>query len=100
MVTDAESVLVYLRRHQDEWQYAVEIARAVGLPTDRTQVQVRSLITELIDRGYPIVSSGKGFMLTHSPEEHVRYLQELGRRRNGLDRRIKAAQNNYWELTL
>ena len=50
---------------------------------------LRSVISELVELGFPIVSSSRGFWLTESREEIERYVDSLQGRADGIETRIR-----------
>ena len=54
-----------------------------------TSPHVRAVVLELIERGFPVVSSARGFWLTESREEVEGYAESLRSRIAGVATRIK-----------
>lgn len=70
---------------------AREIAINCNFPKNGTQVEVRKLITELIEIDVlPIVATSRGFSLATNRNQLETYVASLGERLQGLERRIKA----------
>jgi hypothetical protein len=86
---DRIKVLKFLKEHSGEMIRSKEIAEACGLTTGNTQIQVRVLITQLIEIDHePIVANNKGFMFSSNSNQLKFYANQLQERKLGLQRRI------------
>lgn len=88
---EKEKIVSFLKERAGKFVKARKIAEAVGLPIGGTQVQLRKLITELLELdGCPIVSSSLGFSWATSSNMLLFYKEDLENRKLGLQRRINA----------
>lgn len=74
---------------------AREIADAVNLRSDRTDVRVRSAISALIEDGQPIGSWAGGYYLIETQEELEEVIEQIRVRIRGMQWRIKAIKKNF-----
>jgi len=82
-------ILEFFKNNKDKFFKATKIAEIFSLPKKSTQVQVRHLITQLIEiDNQPIISSSKGFAYTDNPKLIFEYIESLERRNKGIVRRI------------
>ena len=92
-ITDRHNILRYLQS-SGEARSARQIAKAVGLPTKDTCVQVRQAITELVTfDSEPIVATGKGFLLADTTSQLDHYDRVLDQRIQGIMRRREALRS-------
>ena len=87
-----DNVLAYLKT-QNIPVSARKIAINCGLVSSGTQVEVRQIITRLIEINQePIISVGKGFMIATSREQLSFYADRLEERIRGIQRRVNAVR--------
>ena len=90
IITKKQKVWDYLKE-QTKPVTARKIAENTGLPSGGTQVEVRNIITILIETdNKPIVSVSKGFMVANSKEQLLFYANSLSERMQGIRRRRDA----------
>lgn len=88
-------ILQFLKNYPDKFFKATKLAEYFSLPKKSTQVQVRHLITQLIEIDeQPIISTSKGFAYTKNPMLLKEYAESLEQRRQGITRRI----NKIWVI--
>jgi hypothetical protein len=74
------------------------VALNVFSVSDTSQPYVRSIIKDLIKKGYPIASDGTGYWIIKNEEQLHDYVNSLEKRIKGIKKRIvwvKKAFNNY-----
>lgn len=87
-------IMLFLKAYKGQFFTAGKIAKAVGLPTRGTQVEVRKAITQLLELdGEPVISTSKGFGLAISKEQLLNYADRLENRLKGLQRRIDCVRD-------
>ena len=79
-----------LRGVEGEFLTAGVIAEETDFLSDhKTEGRVRRAITLLIEEGYPIMSSRRGFCYTSDVNEHLKFIENLQKRIRGMERKIK-----------
>lgn len=87
-------LLNFLRNNPDKSFTASKIAELNGLPTRGTQVEVRKILTELIELYFqPIISTSTGFCYTLNSKKLLAYAESLNHRVLGIQRRITAIKS-------
>lgn len=94
-----KELLDFLKSNKGIFFKAKPLAQKIGLPTKQTQVELRKIITELIEiYDEPIVSNARGFTYAKHSNMVKFYIEALENRKKGLERRITALKNIYHEM--
>lgn len=76
----------------------VIVSRSGIIDEDRTQFKTRCIVRELIGRGFPVVSSSRGFWLANSVEEIDKSIASLMGRCIGIQARADDLERCKWSL--
>jgi hypothetical protein len=92
-------ILDLLRTNKNVFFKATRLAEIFSLPKKSTQVQVRHLITQIIELDKePIISSSKGFAYTNNPALIKEYIDSLTSRKQGINRRINSLNQIHYRM--
>ena len=82
------ALLQFLQAEQGKFFRAKLLAEQFDFSTTGTQVEIRKCISEFIEQGFPIISTGQGFSWTNSKQQIQYYLSTLEARKLGIERRM------------
>lgn len=84
----------FLQTHPDTIYNSIQLAFATGYPANKTCVELRKALAELIDEGMPIISNDNGYKLTNNKQEITDCITSLQKREQGISRRIKSLRQH------
>ena len=83
-----DKLLKFLIENKGKFFRARDLAYRFGFRTSGTQVEVRKTITEFIEQGHAVISTGQGFSYATSNSQILYYISQLENRVLGINRRI------------
>jgi hypothetical protein len=92
---DKDLVLRQLRRGKQNAVTARGVAIETNLLSDRTDIHVRSVISELIVDGHAIGSYSGGFYLIDTEDELAEVIEGIQTRVRGMQARIRRIRANF-----
>ena len=85
---DTNRLLQFLEKEKGKFHTAKKLAIFFNFRTSGTQVELRKTITEFLEQGYPIISTGQGFSWASNKQQMLYYISTLESRVQGINRRI------------
>jgi len=96
---DTEALIIFLQSNKGKFYTANQLAKECGFRSSNTQVELRKVITILIEEEkLPIIASSNGFSWATNPKQILNYIEQLEARKQGLNRRINALRGIYETL--